>query len=477
MSISISLTDNKNGLIYKSKGVICGSDFIRTEEDFFRDRTDLEDLKYVIIDHSEVTEINFSILELEKLASISRQRSKQYPIGFIAVLTNQNLIKTLSEIWGKYLGDIGWEYGIFREYTEMERWLTAKLPNDYHGFFKPTPFRVNWDDESKLLDNINRTLDIIAAHFRVEGVVILEKSVNGFHLLNRNSISDHDSNFPFRTDSREINTMPSSIQAVINDNCPRHIIDLESAPDWQESPVFSNQTKGFFGLPLHHPNGKSFGMLALFSKKTLQLSDHQKRTLNSLCELFESLLALKQSNNSLERCLKEIVNLQIALSTESKTDYLTGLYNRKNFFELSENELIRSRRKNLPLSFIFCDIDHFKKINDSLGHDAGDYVLVYIASLLKSNLRQYDVIWRWGGEEFLIMLPETGLSDALHIANKLKKSVEGTSFMYKHQEIEVTLSFGVSDVLEHEKIDRFLNRLDLLLFKAKKSGRNSIIHE
>jgi len=153
------------------------------------------------------------------------------------------------------------------------------------------------------------------------------------------------------------------------------------------------------------------------------------------------------------------------LENRAYFDALTKVYNRYGFNK-HLNEL-----SNKKFSLIFCDIDHFKKINDTYGHDAGDMVLKKVASILKKNLRKNDIIGRWGGEEFLILLPETELENAKKVAEKLRKTIEKENFNIPQQ---VTCSFGISEHQENEDIESTIKRADELLYKAKNGGRNKV---
>ncbi|MCG8572734.1 MAG: GGDEF domain-containing protein [Spirochaetes bacterium] len=187
----------------------------------------------------------------------------------------------------------------------------------------------------------------------------------------------------------------------------------------------------------------------------------------------------EQSKNILDikiaKYLNKMVELQVQLDIESRTDHLTGLLHRKSFNEFVEPEMNRMERKKRPLSFILSNIDYFKNINDNYGHNAGDEILVFISALLKSNTRTYDKIWRWGGEEFFIMLPETELGPAGSIANKLRNLIEKAEYFYQENKIPLTMSFGVAEIHSGESIDQLLIRIDSHLYQAKQQGRNCII--
>lgn len=162
----------------------------------------------------------------------------------------------------------------------------------------------------------------------------------------------------------------------------------------------------------------------------------------------------------------------------STIDGLTRLTNRRSFIERSESEFARARR--VPISSISCimiDIDHFKKINDTLGHHAGDAVLVQTAALLLANARQYDEIGRYGGEEFAVLLPETSLEIATHIAERLREKIAGQQITVDGRQVRVTASFGVACFPGEgiETINHLLRAADAALYRAKYGGRNRVV--
>jgi diguanylate cyclase (GGDEF)-like protein len=155
----------------------------------------------------------------------------------------------------------------------------------------------------------------------------------------------------------------------------------------------------------------------------------------------------------------------------AEIDNLTGIYNKGKFNSILKIELERSRRYGRPLSIILFDIDHFKKINDAFGHQAGDYVLKTLADIVSSNIRSTDFFARWGGEEFVILAPETDLEGAQILAEKIRKSIEE----YPFENVgKVTSSFGVTEAYEKDTADSFVKRADAALYKAKDKGRNRV---
>ena len=157
----------------------------------------------------------------------------------------------------------------------------------------------------------------------------------------------------------------------------------------------------------------------------------------------------------------------------SNTDHLTQLFNRKKFDELLSYELSSSQKDNLSLSMIIFDIDHFKIINDDFGHSVGDEVLIKLSKLISSKLRNSDIISRWGGEEFVILMPLSDEQNATIKAEYFRQVIEEYIFSDEINEI-ITCSFGVSQCLKNDDIHSFFLRVDKALYKAKNSGRNTV---
>ena len=155
-------------------------------------------------------------------------------------------------------------------------------------------------------------------------------------------------------------------------------------------------------------------------------------------------------------------------------DHLTGLYNRNKFDDILLQEIKRSNRYSSIFSLIICDLDHFKVVNDLHGHLVGDQVLKEIADIIASMIRETDTPYRWGGEEFAIILPETGIEKAFSIAERIKEKIASTEFA-KSQTL--TVSFGVTEFVQGDKSETIFNRADKALYQAKIEGRNRIAVE
>lgn len=181
-----------------------------------------------------------------------------------------------------------------------------------------------------------------------------------------------------------------------------------------------------------------------------------------------------------ERVVKLERDLQEAnekLQILAVTDSLTKIKNRGAIIGRLTEELSRSKRENVPIGLIMLDIDHFKMINDKFGHVAGDKVLVEIASRLQNACRPYDVIGRYGGEEFLVLLPGTDENETFRIADRLHDSVRATAVEVGGDELWVTVSVGAGSLLPEESVEecQLIRAVDEALYKAKESGRDRVI--
>ena len=162
------------------------------------------------------------------------------------------------------------------------------------------------------------------------------------------------------------------------------------------------------------------------------------------------------------------------LKKEALYDFLTKCYNKKEIELLLERFLKEAIRYNIPLSVMMLDIDHFKKVNDTYGHLAGDFVLKEVAYLIKNSIRQSDVCGRFGGEEFLIVLPNTKLSGAMKLAKRIRETIEKAEFIFENKKIKVTVSIGITSVSRCDSLFSVIERADEALYEAKRKGRNRI---
>jgi len=162
------------------------------------------------------------------------------------------------------------------------------------------------------------------------------------------------------------------------------------------------------------------------------------------------------------------------LSRMAAIDSMTGLVNRSHFLLQAETEFERTQRYHHPLSVLLLDIDHFKGINDRYGHDVGDRVIVEIAGILRYMAREADLAARLGGEEFVMMLPETGIRDAAILGERLRTAIAGTPIEATGRTLTLTVSIGVSGSEDNGTVCQMLKQADLALRQAKQDGRNRV---
>jgi diguanylate cyclase (GGDEF)-like protein len=188
----------------------------------------------------------------------------------------------------------------------------------------------------------------------------------------------------------------------------------------------------------------------------------------------EDITARKEAEEKIQR-------LNAGLEQLAMTDYLTNLYNRRYFMQRGAEEFKRARRNKQPLALLMLDIDQFKKVNDTFGHEAGDMVLQQVAAVLKSSLREIDILGRTGGEEFAVLLPNTLLQAATLLAERVRRTIAGTSLEIPgvSSTITITISIGVAAATnEMSGIDDMLRNADAAMYQAKRHGGNHVVqHE
>lgn len=221
-----------------------------------------------------------------------------------------------------------------------------------------------------------------------------------------------------------------------------------------------NHIRSWLGVPLIF-HDRFLGKLAIDSREPFHFSEHHVR----LASAFADQVAIALENARL------FAEAQLLATT----DPLTGLWNRRHFFTLARQQFEQSRRYDRMLSVMMMDIDHFKTINDTFGHAIGDQVLRTVARWCYAHMREVDVIGRYGGEEFAMALPETGLAEALVVAERLRDAIGRLTVETERGPVTVSASFGVASIgPSTPDLDALLNQADVALYMSKKAGRNRI---
>jgi diguanylate cyclase (GGDEF)-like protein len=240
------------------------------------------------------------------------------------------------------------------------------------------------------------------------------------------------------------------------------IEDATEDPRFQHNPLVTDMPniRFYAGAPLKTEAGYKLGTLCVIDRVPRVLTEEQ-------CSLLEDLAALVVDEMELRRANAQLM----ALAT---TDSMTGLWNRRRFFSLAEAERERSRRYGRPLSLLMFDVDRFKLINDGHGHDIGDQAIIHIARTLTARKRPHDIAARIGGEEFVLLMPETDLAGATILAERLREAIATSGLQIEGETIQPTVSIGVSAGDGTTAIRDLLKTADLALYDAKKGGRNRV---
>jgi len=203
--------------------------------------------------------------------------------------------------------------------------------------------------------------------------------------------------------------------------------------------------------------------------------DSYFRELKALANSIKLEKQLRLEEERRKKTQKELEKANKRLSKLARTDPLTGLSNRRDIYEKIEYEMKRFERNKEIFAIVIGDIDDFKDVNDKLGHDAGDFVLFSLAHQIRSMLRKQDIVGRWGGEEFIMMLPHTHLNGAKIITEKIRKAIEEKVIHYHGKEISITVTFGIAIFDEMQLMDDCIKKADVALYEGKKKGKNCVV--
>ena len=228
-------------------------------------------------------------------------------------------------------------------------------------------------------------------------------------------------------------------------------------------PVF---LKGTFGGMLYLENNASTHAFREEHVETLQMMTTQASISLDNARLYEQL------EDKVRERTEELRELTEKYQMLSVTDQLTGLFNRRKLDEVLMYEFKKTQRYNHLLAMILLDIDHFKSVNDTYGHPVGDKVLVILADLLKQGVRHTDTVGRWGGEEFMVICPDTSAEEAVHLAEHLRAQIEHAEMPFERN---ITSSFGLSEAIDKLTVEQMVHYADEGLYEAKSTGRNKVV--
>lgn len=227
-----------------------------------------------------------------------------------------------------------------------------------------------------------------------------------------------------------------------------------------------------FNHPPHNHIRSWLGVPMIVQEKTIGLMAIDSKQPNGFSE--QDIMVASEFANQVAIAL-ENARILHETQTQAITDALTGIYNRRGLFQMGEFEFQRARRIQRPFSIMMFDIDHFKKINDTYGHAVGDQILQQLAQRCAKTSRATDLVGRYGGEEFVILLTETNLEAAKIIGERLRQSIQSTPFHTESGELIITTSIGVTESIPTDTLTTLIKRADAALYKAKNAGRNRVV--
>lgn len=310
------------------------------------------------------------------------------------------------------------------------------------------------DIPDSFLEKWQELADIVARILKVPASLIMKLHEGEIEVFVR---SQNQGN-PYQLGEKAELGMGLYCETAVAKNDQLLVPDARQDPVWRDNPDVDLGMISYLGLPIRWPDSEVFGTICALDNKP-----------NSYSEDFASLLSVLRQ--LLEKDLELLLAYENACE-DSRTDTLTGLANRRTLNDCLEQEFSRFQRYGNPVSLIMFDIDNFKRVNDNFGHDAGDDVLKAISTQAGEVVRDADIIGRWGGEEFLVICPDTDVEGARLNAEKLRRVIEN----YDFEDIgTLTCSFGVASIHTGDSSASVaIKRADEAMYAAKAAGKNRV---
>ena len=330
---------------------------------------------------------------------------------------------------------------------------------------------VPMDIGESLLAQWQTTIDLLCRF--VDVPVALVMRINGSDI--EVFVSSNSPDNPFHPGEAEsLVGSGSYCEAVVQTKEKLLVADALASPKWLNNPRLKLGFVSYLGFPILLPDGSVFGTICVLDTKQNAFCSDAEELLVQFKDLFEAHLQLNCQNLELARSNAEVALFSAKLQELGRIDQLTGLRYRHTFDEVYEREMSRAHRTNGQTCLVLCDIDHFRQINSELGHKAGDEALSHVAAVIIKRMRKHDWAWRWGGDEFLLLLPDTGIEGGAILANDIRRTIEDSPLRRQHTNHPLTASFGVTTIEKNEEVLHCLERCDHLLHEAKHAGRNTV---
>jgi len=306
----------------------------------------------------------------------------------------------------------------------------------------------------KISKKWQRIIDLMSEIYKVAATLIMKIESDYIKVF----MKDEFSRNPYNIGQKEELCMGLYCETVLGKKKMFEVKNALKLNTWKDNPDIGFDLIYYMGVPIRWPDGELFG--------TLCILDDKERNFKS--EFHELMLLFRD-------IIEEDLNFLVQnkdLKEKSRRDLLTEIWNHSHIIKLLEDEMKRAYRYKLDLSVIIGDIDNFKDINDNYGHYTGDIILKEITQIMKNQIRVNDKLGRYGGEEFLLVVPNTDLTGAYKLAERIRREIDKNKFP---KGIKLTISFGMTSYQNNDALKEIINRADTLLYKAKKNGKNKSI--
>lgn len=312
-------------------------------------------------------------------------------------------------------------------------------------------------DVNEIVEEWQGIVDLMARIIQVPAALIMRLHQGDLEVF----VSSNTDGNPYKVGGKEV--MENSglyCETVIKRNSMLKIPNALIDEEWKNNPDIDLNMISYLGFPLLYPSGEPFGTICVLDNK----ENHYTREYEELLQSFKRLI---------EREL-EVLTKNVQLKISAETDPLTGVFNRLAFIKKISKEIERAKRYDRTLSLLMFDLDDFKAINDNFGHQMGDAVLKQVTQKVSGMLRESDMLCRYGGEEFIIALPETDMDSALVLGKRILEKISGSVFNHNDTNASVTVSIGIATQIDGDSLDGIIKRADDKLYEAKTAGKNQV---
>lgn len=342
-----------------------------------------------------------------------------------------------------------------------------------------TTYGVNLEDAEKMATGVS-TSEEIDAYVAIDdypatrGLAVLDREIA---LAVKREFQDVQDQFAFAAQLAEVRDWSSRIvilTLIVSTGLLLYFMIIR--PLKKIETVMSRLAEGDLwvdipGIDLKNEIGRMARAIGVFKETALRLQESKEELEVTVSELTDTQQRIESQAADLADMAESLEVERQRVEKLSITDRLTGLNNRQKLDQVLADETDRAARYGHPLSIVLFDVDHFKSVNDTHGHLVGDNVLIKMAEIVRSTVRDVDIAGRWGGEEFVVICPETDEEGGAQVAETLRKAIEATDFPVIGTK---TASFGIAQYIKGESVDTIINRADQALYSAKQLGRNRI---